>query len=494
MSTTQYRDTLVVGGGISGTTAASRLSQRGVDVALIEARPDVGGCMTTEHRDGFILEKGPFNVLVRDEAFHEMLDDCAAEVPHIAASEQANARYVMKGGSLHKVPTGPGALIRSPLLSFGAKLRLLRGMLLSAKANKGEPTIADAAERRLGAEVADTFISSIVAGVFGGDSRLLSLKACFPKAWRFDQARRSPLLYEVAVLREKKKRLEENPAMKAHKGLISFKTGLQSLPQWLARQLGDNLFTNRHVESIEHDRDRYTLRCHNISENKLEMFACRRLVLATPAHVAGDLLHPLRPTAAELIKGIKSSSLVVLNLAYPARNIGHPMSGYGFLVPASEKDTPVMGVLWADSAFPHHGKTGDRIVRVFLGGPRDPEAVDRSEPELLEIATNALQNLLDISGEPSLVDVCRWKSSIPQYYVGHTERVDRVLEDVGRLPNVHLVGNYLRGVSINDCVGQATRKADEIARSVSIGHQTVSPAHLNGTASKKMKPDSIATR
>jgi oxygen-dependent protoporphyrinogen oxidase len=481
---TTHHDVLVVGGGISGLVTAWRLKDTGADVGLIEAADGVGGAMRSEHRDGFILEKGPFNVLVRDDAFHDLLDACADKVRPIAAADEADARYVLKGGVLHKVPTGPGPLIPSPLLSFSAKLRALTGMLISRRADLDEPTIDQVAERRLGREVADVFISSIVAGIFGGDSRKLSLKACFPNAWRFDQDCRSPLLYEMKVLREKKRKAQAEPRRAARKGLISFDGGLQSLPNWLARQLGDGLVTKCPIESVERTMDGYTLRGHDDIDERV--FTCRRLILATPTQSTAGLLRTLAPDAASVLEEIECASLVVLNLAYDEVDIGHPMQGYGFLVPATE-DSPIMGVLWADSAFPHHAPGGKRLIRVFMGGPRDPEAPQRSDGELLTIATEAIRDLLDISGHPVLTDICRWPDAIPQYHVGHTERVERICNAIEPLPRLHLVGSYLTGVSINDCVRDAVAAAESIidainARPAAMTSESDGSVGLNGFA------------
>ena len=482
MTSPKRRSVIVVGGGISGLTAAWRLRKAGVDVALLEAQPEVGGCMQSEHRDGFLLEKGPFNVLVRDDAFHELLAECAPDIGPITAAPEANARYVLKRGQLMKVPMGPLPLLTSPLLSLGAKIRVLLGMVISRRADKAEPTIAEAAERRLGAEVADTFISSIVAGIFGGDSRKLSLKACFPNAWRFDQDRLCPLAYEMSVLKAKKKKLAEHPERAVHKGLIGFRDGLQSLPEWMAAQLVDDAVTNCRVESIQHDDEGYTLTCTIDGES--HTFSCRRLLLASPAAVTGNLLRPHLPAAAEILDSIESASLVMLNLGYRRSDVGHPMEGYGFLVPASEADMPVMGVLWADSAFPHHARQTDRVIRVFMGGPRDPNAAERSDEELLATATEALRGLLDLKGEPTLIDICRWPNSIPQYHLGHTDKVDRLLDEVAAMPGLHLAGNYMRGVSINDCIREATRIASEIVEQMSVDERPHSPAQMNGTAAR----------
>ncbi len=454
----ERRQAIVVGAGISGLTAARQLKKAGVDVALLEAQHAVGGAMQSERRDGFILERGPFNVLVRDNAFHELLLEAGDELGPVQAAEAANARYLYKDGDIHRVPMGLGPLMKSPLLSFGAKVKVMLGMLVSKPATKAEPTIHEAAERRLGPEIADVFISSIVAGVYGGDSRTLSLKACFPNAYRFDQEKRCPLLYEMSVLRRKKKMYEEHPERRKLKGLVSFKDGLQSLADWLAGQLGEDLHLGCTIERIERLGGGYRLQARTQSGEG--SFECEHLILATPHLAAARLIRDLTPAAAAELEQIAAASLVVLNLAYPREHVGHSLAGYGFLVPLTETDLPLMGVLWADSAFPHHAPRGQRLIRVFMGGPRDPEAPRRSDEDLLETAARAVQPLLKIDGEPALVDICRWPNSIPQYEVGHVERIARVEAAVSQVPGLHLVGNYLHGISINDCIREAAAFAD----------------------------------
>lgn len=481
MDSGAIRDVMVIGAGISGLTTAWRLHRAGVDVGLLEADATVGGVMRSERRDGLILEKGPFNVLVRDDSFHEMLDACQGDVTPVIAAEEAQKRFIYKGGVIHEVPTGPGPLIGSKLLSMPAKVRALTSMLISPRAKEAEPTIDQAARRRLGGEVADIFISSIVAGVFGGDSRNLSLKACFPNAYSFDQNRRSPLLYEMEVLKAKKRKLEQHPERKKRKGLVSFEGGLQSLADWLAGELGDRLETGTRVERIEREGDGYRIFAQRDGESV--EYGAKRIVLATPSEPTAKLLEPHVPDASRLLRGIEHASLVVLNLAFRSEDVGHPMQGYGFLVPRTETSMPVMGVLWADSAFPHHAHQGTRLIRVFLGGAKDPEATERSQEELLATAMDALRAKLDLKGDPTHIDLCRWPKGIPQYTLGHTERIAKVRKLLTALPGVHLVGSYLTGISVNDCVRDGTAMAKAIVMEMGAG-QAESPAAASMTSTE----------
>jgi len=454
--TRPHRDVIVVGGGISGLVVAWHLRQAGLDVSLLEAGPTVGGCMQSEHRDGLILEKGPFNVLVRDEAFHDLLDACAPDVTTVAASDASKARYIMRGGRLHRVPANPVALARTPLLSVRGKLRLLRGLLASRPCPDGGATIAETATRRLGPEAAETFVSSIVAGIFGGDSAQLSLDACFPTIAQFDREARSPLAWMLRRARERRR--HGAPAKRRVKGMVSFDGGLRSLAQWLGGQIGPDLVTDCDVRTLRHDDDGYTIRGREYVER------CRHLVLATPMQATSRLLRPLAPRASDELDGIETSSLVVLNLAFRRDDVSHPMEGYGFLVPRNEPDVPVMGVLWADSVFPHHAPSDRRLLRVFMGGPRDPEATQRDDRDLVATARGVIDGVLGITGEPVVTDICRWPAAIPQYGIGHRARLERLDDATGHLPMLHLVGNYLHGVSINDCVRDAAAAAESIVR------------------------------
>jgi oxygen-dependent protoporphyrinogen oxidase len=188
------------------------------------------------------------------------------------------------------------------------------------------------------------------------------------------------------------------------------------------------------------------------------------VVLASEAATAGTLLRPLAPPAADILDTIESASLTVLNLAYRAEDVGHDLRGYGFLVPRNEPDFPLMGVLWADSAFPHHGRDGHRLIRVFVGGTRMTDVNDRSDENLLDTAQSALRNLLQISGAPTDVDVCRYPAAIPQYHLGYKDKIARLREQLTGLPDLYLAGNYLEGVSVNDCVRLGTQVAAEVAR------------------------------
>lgn len=456
MNDPKPKDVIVVGGGISGLTAAWHLVNADVDVALLEASPAVGGCMQTEHRDGFLLEKGPFNVMVRDPAFEDLLSALGDDVNVVPADPSANARFIYRSGKLIKVPTGPLALIASPILSFRGKCRAVAGLLLSRRGGIAETTLEEFAERRFGREVADTLLSAVISGILAGDIAKLSTKACFPALWRFDQAARSPLGYQLTRLLPGKKKRKRR-----WRSLVSFDRGLGAIGHAIAARLGPDLFTDCRVESISSHENGFSLDCACRGGVK-RTFRCRRLVMALPAAATACLLAPLHQGMSDELAAIESASLTVLNLAFRSGDVGHPMQGFGFLVPRNEPDFALMGVLWADSAFPHHGRPGHRLIRIFMGGTRMADVNARSDDNFVATATESLRDVLRLSGEPTLVDINRYPDAIPQYHLGHTARIERVRTMCADVPRLHLVGNYLEGVSINDCVRLSTRVASEI--------------------------------
>ena len=455
---TGKRDVVIVGAGVSGLTLAWHLHRAGVDVCLLEAADEVGGCTRSELRDGFLLEKGPFNVIVRDPAFEDLLEGLSDQVKVVTADKSARKRYIYRHGRLNLVPTNPISLLTTPLLTFGGRLRLMTGMMLSRRAGEREETIEQVAIRRFGRDVSDSMISAVIAGIFAGDIRKLSLRACFSFVADVDRQARSLIGYGLSRAFARKKKHKRR-----YKGLVSIDGGLGAMTGAMGKALGDNLLTGTRAESIREVDGGYEIDKTG-KDGQTESIRCRRLVLAGSAADTARLLEPVLPDAAGTINTIESTSLVVLNLGFKRSDVGHPLEGYGFLVPHNETQFPLMGVLWADSIFPHHAPEGHRLVRVFIGGAHNPEAVTRSNDELLRTALEGSRDLLAISGDPVLVDVCRYPAAIPQYHLGHAEKIRHLEAVVADKPGLWLAGNYVGGVSLNDCVRFSAELADELTR------------------------------
>jgi len=458
----EHRPVIVIGAGVSGLAAALRMKRGGLDVLLLESGERVGGCMQTESKDGYLLEQGPFNVIVRDPAFNELIHSMRDRAPMVTPDDPKQPRYVYRNGRIIEVPSNPIALLTSPILTRSSRLRLIRGMFRSRPGSGADLSIHDAAVRRFGEEAADTLISALVAGIYAGDSAQLSLKSVFPTAFEIDREARSPIMAGMRKMKEAKRRAEETGGPKKPRGLITFEGGLGAFCDAIGDELGDQLRLRTAVDSIERDDNGVYTLCVANEHGESSEITCDELVLATPKVAAGALLARMAPDIASIIDSIEAESLVILNIAFDAKDIERDFRGYGFLVPRNEPEFPLLGTLFASAVFPMMAPEGKRLLRVFFGGSRDRRAIDRSDEELTTIAIDTLRDQLGVTGEPELVNICRYRDAIPQMRIGHSKKVESIARELAGFDGLHLIGNYLTGVAINDCVRTATDAADAI--------------------------------
>jgi protoporphyrinogen/coproporphyrinogen III oxidase len=456
----ETKDVVVLGGGISGLTVAWELKKAGVDVCLLEKSGTVGGCTRSEKRDGFLLEKGPFNVIVRDPNFETLLSDVANNTNVVSANKDAKLRYIYRNNRLHTVPTNPVAMLTTKMLSPSARLRMLRGLFLSKRSGASEDTIEQVASRRIGPEATDTIVSAAISGIFSGDIAKLSLPACFPSVAAIDADARSLIGYGLKRAFAKKNK-KHTPRWR---GMVSLNAGLGALTHQLGEKLGGDCIRNATVQSLRQNDTSFAIVYNSCGEE--HTLRARRVVLAVPVQEATRLLEPLLPRAAQQLSPIKSASLAVLNLAYNRSDVGHELRGFGFLVPRNEPTFPLMGVLFSNSIFPHYAPPDQHLLRVFIGGARDPDATKLSDGQLIDRAQEGLRNTLSISGQPTLTDIVRHAPAIPQYHLGHRERIAEFRKELSKLPGLFAAGNYLDGVSLNDCVRVGTRCADDVKRNL----------------------------
>ncbi|HEV2856340.1 MAG TPA: protoporphyrinogen oxidase [Thermoanaerobaculia bacterium] len=440
-------DTVVVGGGISGLTTAFHLARAGRRVAVLEASGLVGGAIETFSDGDWRFEMGPNTVLENNPSVGRLLRDSGMEGEKITAAPSAKKRYLYKGGRLVPLPGGPGGFVTTPLFPLGAKFRLLREPWIGRPPADTEETIAQFVRRRLGQPFLDYAVGPFVSGVYAGDPERLSVRWAVPKIYGLEEQHGS--LIRGALARRK------GPAPGG--AMISFREGLEELPRKLAREIGDV---------------RTGVLCHSVARTltaggfRVETSAgpveAAKVVLAVPSDVAARLLDEATAGASRLLAEIPYAAVVILSLGFRREAVGHPLAGFGFLAPRKE-GLHTLGCLFPSEIFPGRAPAGHVALAAFAGGRTNPEIVGWDDERLVSTLLGELRGPLRLQGEPAFRLVRRWPRAIPQYELGHGRFVERAREIERALPGLRLGGNYLGGISVPDCIRNATAMADEMA-------------------------------
>lgn len=444
MSSGSPLDIVVLGGGISGLTTAFWLARGGMKVAVLEASARVGGAIQT-HADGpWRFEMGPNTVLESHESVTRLIQECGLEDEKVTAAPSARRRFLWKADRLHALPAGPPGFLRTPLFSARAKLRLLREPFISRPANDMEESIAQFVRRRLGPEFLDFAVGPFVSGVYAGDPERLSVRWAVQKIHALERDHGS--LIRGALARRK------GPAPGG--AMISFRNGLEALPRRLAERIGD---VRTGVTCLRIVRMETGFR----AETDAGPVEARRIVLAVPADAAARLLDEATAGASLSFAEIPYAPVAVAALGYRREDVEHALDGFGFLVPRRQ-GLRILGCLFPSSIFPQRAPEGHAALAVFVGGRTDPEIVERNNDEVLAVVEEDLRRALGVRCGPAYSLVRRWPRAIPQYELGHGRFVELAEKIERDLPGLHLGGNYLRGVSVPDCIKNATALAEEI--------------------------------
>ncbi|WNG14799.1 protoporphyrinogen oxidase [Cystobacter fuscus] len=450
---------VIVGGGISGLVLAQGLRARGTEVTLLEAGAAPGGNIQTHRRDGFVTEAGPNSFLDREPSLRALAARLGIEDRIRTADPSAKRRYLYSGGKLRALPQSPPALIKSDLLPWTAKLRML-GEPLTRRGPTSDESLADFGRRHVGNAATEVLVDAMQTGIYAGDMEALSVAAVFPKVAQLEKKHRSLLL---GMVRERKAEraaptLAGTPSTTG--AVASFDGGLGVLVKALAGALGPALRLEARAVGLRREAAGWRVAVEERGQ-RTELEA-DRVVLAVPAFTAAELVRPLDAALATQLDGIAYAPIAVVHLGF-APGAVPPPDGFGFLVPAVEKRR-VLGVIHVSSTFPWRTEGGRVLYTCLIGGARRPDLVELDEAALVTLAREELRLMAGVTAEPVLTEAVRWKRGIPQYNLGHLGRLAAIDEGVARLPGLFLTGNAYRGVGLTDCVREATGLVDTLAR------------------------------
>lgn len=457
----------VIGGGISGLASAWYLRQQadaaGLDlrVTVLEASDHWGGKIKTEHVDGFgtepfVVEAGPDSFLTQKPWALQLAMELGLEAELLDTNDAQRKVFVVKKGRLLPLPDGVMMIIPtefwpfivSPLISWPGKLRMGLDLFIPPKTDGEDETIAEFVSRRLGAEAVDRLAEPLMSGIYNAEADRQSVLATFPRFRSVEEKNGSLIRGMVAA------RLARRSAPRPrHAMFVSLKEGTRGLVEALVDQLDADLRLNTPVKRIKAADGGYL-----ISLLGGETLAADQIVMCAPAYVAAELLRSLSPDAADILAHIRYVSTGTLSLAYRADEIGHPLDGFGLVIPVSEKRR-INAVTWSSTKFDHRAPDGHALLRVFFGGSRRPEMMEKSEEDVLRIAREEVADLMGVTAEPVFHRLYRWFASNPQYDSGHLDRMDAL--EAALPPGVRLAGSAYRGIGIPDCVHQAQQAAEQ---------------------------------
>jgi oxygen-dependent protoporphyrinogen oxidase len=421
---------------------AYALHRAGISFRLIESAPTVGGMIRSERVDGFLIEHGPNSALNASVDVEHVIDDLGLLPDRVFAAPTSRKRYLVKHNHLVPIPIGPVDFLRTSLWSGRAKARLLIEPFAAAP-HGGEESIASFVSRRLGPEFLEYAVDPFVSGVYAGDPWRLSVQATFPKLAALERNHGGLIRGAIAGIRKPR------APRPNQRGIYSFRDGLGQLPAAISARLGESLWCGARATELARQGSGFRVEVDRGHERAA--VDADQVVIATPADAAATLTRPFDAGLADELAAIEYAPVAVVATAFTRATVQHPLDGFGCLVPRLERRA-ILGSLWNSSLFPSRAPDGMVLLSNFVGGARHADLVDRSDEELTRLVAEDLERLLGVTGLPTWTRIIRYRRAIPQYVIGHAARVERIEQAIARIPGLSLVGNYLRGVAVGDCL------------------------------------------
>lgn len=461
---------VIIGGGITGLAAAYELTNAmdmpHLEVTLLEKDQQLGGKLRTDRVDGFVIELGPDAFVSYKPGAVQLCRQLGLQDELEGTNSRQRKVYIVREGELVELPDGlammvPGRvapMLTTPLLSWAGKARMALDLFLPAKRDAEDESVGAFIRRRLGREAYEHLIEPLMSGIYAGDGDQLSLMATFP-ILRHWEAQSGSLALSAWRLRQKRRQGDNGRAASI---FLTPRRGMQTLAESLVSHLG--------AAELRPGDGAISLRAHGshfeVGTHSGETLKAGAVILASPAHTSASLVRRFSPELAERLEEIEYVSTATVSLAYEERHLGRPLDGHGYVVPRVE-GSHVLACTWTSTKFPHRAPPEHALLRVFIGGAGRSQAVDLRDEDLVGLARQELAQRLDLSAEPLLARAKCWPLSMPQYNVGHLDRVAGIRQLSQAWPGLQVAGAAYDGVGIPDCIDSgraAARRAAEALR------------------------------
>ncbi len=469
----------IIGGGISGLSAASTLEEyrrnKSLDLeyTLYESSSQLGGVLRTEHIDGCVVEAGPDSFVTEKPWAAQLARDIGLGDQLIGSNDADRKTYILTRGRLVEMPDGLMFLVptkilptgMSPLFSWKTKLRMTQELFHPPRAVDHDESVAAFVERHYGTEMVDRLADPLLSGVYGGEAVNLSVRAVLPRFAEMERTHGS-LGRAMLAARKKARRNSAGPPKPAPTLFTSLKNGMQSLAEnVISRLTPDALLTNTPVQAIQSEAGGWVVSAGYKSDH------FDGVIIALPGPAASQVLRMASPQLSDELGAIQYSSSITVGLGFGPDVRRALPPGFGFLVPRSEGKR-LLAATFVHNKFPHRAPEDRALLRCFFAGSNAENVWTLSDHEIIDIVRTELQQILgpQIAGlrnEPLFARVYKWKSAMAQYGVGHLDRLDRIERLRQHLPGLALAGNAYRGIGVPDCVRTGRDSAKQLAESSS---------------------------
>ena len=452
---------VIIGAGISGLTTAYALLARTqntehrtqIDITVYEADSRPGGKIWSDKTDGFLCEKGVNGFLDNKPKTLQLCDYLGLEP--LKSSDNARRRFIFSKGKLNQLSESPLSFLKSDLISWHGKLRIIYELI--APKGPEDETVADFVIRRLGKESLEKLIDPMCSGIFAGDPYKMSIKHCFPRIKELEQNYGSLIRAMIKLQKEKKKLQTHEKVSAAPTGnLTSFYNGAQTITDELAERLGERIKFGVSVKGLEKDGSRYKV------HTSQGIDSADIIILASPAHASSEIMRDFNIKLSKVLSEIPYAPVSVVCFGYKREKVLHSLQGFGFLIPHTE-GKKILGTLWDSSIFPNRAPEGYVLLRNMIGGAKSPELAMLDDNAIIGAVFDELMSIISLRGEPDMVRIYRWEKAIPQYVMGHGDRLKFIDESLKSYHGLYLTGNSYRGIGMNDCIENAYKLAEQIS-------------------------------
>ncbi len=457
---------IVIGGGISGLATAYFLEQQADNLrcTVIEAAPILGGKIATDRSDGFITEGGPESFVTRKREAWELCQELGLG-DRLVGTMNRGKNYVLRNGRPEIVPMGLGDAIRTPLLSFTGKMRVLREPFVAPRTDSSDEPLAAFLSRRVGAELVENVVAPAIGSVYLSDVHQVSTQVVFGQFAEMEREHGSLVKGMFALMKQRKAErelAEQNGEPKREKlpAFMTLRHGLMELIETLAEKIEGEIMTGTAVTTISHSPTQS--QPYQLTLTDGQIMSADKVVMAIPAFAMADLLEEFDTAVAENLRTVHYNPVATVSMAFNKSDMPDPFDGFGVVVPASEA-SKLLAIEAVSNKFGHRSPNDQVVLRAFVGGYRHEELIDLPDEDLIALVQSELADIFGIQAAPTFHRIFRWQPANPQYAVGHLEMVDAVERWLQtHLPGFYLTGSGMRGMGIPDCVRQAQATATQI--------------------------------